>query len=201
MEAEQLLMRMFQLHVSDTNRNAKPNAYTYEGVITAWAKSRTGIKGARRAEEILEHMNKLYESGNHDVKPLTINVNAVVKAWSVCRGGAEAAAKCESIFRRMDPDGLMTTDDRILIWPTMETANAVISAWANAGTKDAPAHAEKILKYLDQWNEKVPQNRRIPATVDSYNMIIAAYVKTKDKDSARNAEKLLYLTRESWGAR
>ena len=192
LEAEKLLLRMFNLHLSGTNRNAKPNAYTYEGVITAWAKSRTGMKGARRAEEILAHMSKLYESGNHDVKPLTINVNAVVKAWSVCRGGVEAATKCESIFRRMDPDGFMTTEDRIHIWPTIDTANAVISAWANAGTKDAPARAELVLEYLDERNERVPQNRRIQATVDSYNMIIAAYVKTKDKDSARNAEKLLY---------
>jgi pentatricopeptide repeat protein len=192
LEAEQLLTHMVELHSSGANRNAKPNAYTYEGVITAWAKSRTGTKGAKRAELIFEHMNKLYETGNQDVKPLTMNINAVVKAWSVCRGGVEAAEKCESILRRMDPDSLFCDQDRLQIWPNIETANAVISAWANAGTKNAPTQAESVLEYLDEWNQNVPENRWIQPTVDSYNMIIASYAKSIGKDSARKAEALLY---------
>ena len=192
LEAEELLRRMFQLHSGGINRNAKPNAYTYEAVITAWAKSRTGTKGAKRAEAIFQHMNKLYESGNHDVKPLTININAVVKAWSVCRGGVEAATRCEAIFRRMDPDGHFTTDNIVSLWPTIATANNVISAWANAGTTDAPSRAEDILGYLDAWNTRVPEERKLDATVDTYNMIIASYVRSMRQDSARRAEALLY---------
>lgn len=192
LDAEALLRRMFYLHSNGINRNAKPNAYTYEAVITAWAKSRTGTKGAKRAEAIFEHMNMLYESGNHDVKPLSININAVVKAWSVCRGGVEAATRCEAILRRMDPDGLFTTINRIPLWPSIATFNNVISAWANAGTIDSPVRAEDVLAYLDVWNTRVSKERKLSATIDTYNMIIASYARSRRKDSARRAEALLY---------
>ncbi|KAI2510594.1 endonuclease [Fragilaria crotonensis] len=192
LDAEALLRRMVHLHSSGINRNVKPNAYTYEAVITAWAKSRTGTKGAKRAEAIFEHMNKLYESGNHDAKPLTININAVVKAWSVCRGGVEAATRCEAILRRMDPDGLFTTNNMISLWPSIVTFNNVISAWANAGSMDSPVRAEDVLTYLDAWNTKVPKERKLQATIDTYNMIIASYARSRRKDSARRAEALLY---------
>lgn len=193
LEAEKILTHMVELHSSGTNRNAKPNAYTYEGVLTTWAKSRTGMKGPRRAEAIFEHMCKLNKAGNHGVKPLTINVNAVVDAWSICRGGVEAAKKCESILYRMDPDGLFSKKDHNLgIWPNIETVNSVISAWAHCGTKDAPGHAERILEFLDKWNAKAPENRRIQPTVQSYNTIIASYARSAGTNSARRAEALLY---------
>ena len=183
--AEELLKDMAKSKV------AKPNAYTYEGVLMAW--SRCGMKGAQRALDILKHMERLYASkkGNHDIRPLTMNVNAVVKAWSVCRGGVRAAQQCEEILMRMNPE--RGDEKSYKVWPNMETVNLVISAWLNSGSKDAPQQAERILAdYVAQWNENCPEKRQLNPQVWTYNLILSAYSKQRGRDSARKAEALLY---------
>jgi pentatricopeptide repeat protein len=188
LETENILRRMHQLFSSGQNKRVQPDAYAYEAVLSAWAKSRTGVNGAKRAEAILNHMLKLEKARNLPFRLRINHFNLVIKAWSICRGGAEAAIQCEAILRRLE--GM--ENNEIKVWPTLETFNEVISAWSHAGTRDAPKRAEQILDYIDSWNGKAPVNRRIQPTVDTYNMIIASYVKSKDRNAARNAEALLY---------
>jgi pentatricopeptide repeat protein len=174
---------------------AKANSYTYEGLMTAWGKSKTGVRGALRAQEIFEHTEKLYMSGNHNLKPLTMNINAVIKAWEQSQGGVQAATKSESILRRMDPLAVMNAtigNGHIDIWPNSATISAVANAWIISGAPDAPEQAERILHYVDGWNTKVPVNRQIQPSVDTYNNIIAAHAKVKGRYAARRAEAILY---------
>jgi len=50
------------------NREARPNARSYNAALAAWAKSRT--KGAAsRAQLLLDRMNELYLEGNVSLKP------------------------------------------------------------------------------------------------------------------------------------
>ena len=92
LQAESILNKMVELNnghcpkdSEGTNstvlHHTQPNSYTYEGVIAAWAHSRTGTRGARRAAAILDHMVLLHQQGTHGVKPLTVCCNAVLLAW------------------------------------------------------------------------------------------------------------------------
>ena len=60
----------------------KPNAYTFNACINAWAKSRSFEK-AREAKSILDRMIDLYKAGNKDVKPNVFTFTSVLNGKAI----------------------------------------------------------------------------------------------------------------------
>ena len=63
------------------NPSVHPTARMYTMAVDAWAKSNGGAPAARRAEALLERMDRLYREGNgrHEaLKPTTGIFNAVI---------------------------------------------------------------------------------------------------------------------------
>ena len=102
--AERVFRRMEGLYESGI-REAKPNAYNYNSLISAIANC--GQEGsAQRAQEVLERMEYLYRAGDADVKPNTVSFNAVIDAYAKS-GQDDAASKAEDLLRHMeDFDGV-----------------------------------------------------------------------------------------------
>lgn len=55
----------------------KPDTITFNAVLDAWARSGDRV-APYRAEQILDHMDDLYRSGNKGVKPDTYTYNTLV---------------------------------------------------------------------------------------------------------------------------
>jgi len=95
---------------------------TYQA-IDAWAKSGEGEKAAQRAEAILHHMHKLYQSGQHsNLKPTTGIFNAVINSWARSKG-KNAPTRSEEILNWMDQLHRMGNLD---VRPDKYTFNTVI---------------------------------------------------------------------------
>ena len=113
-------------------------------LVDAWARSGELGAAANRAEDLLHHMNALYQTGEHSkLKPTTGIFNAVINAWARSREKI-APVRAEQILSWMEnyPD----TDIR----PDKYTYNTVIHAWAKAGGTEAAVKAQQLLSMMDK---------------------------------------------------
>lgn len=115
--AADLLERMERCHKSG-DPDIKPTTVTFNAVINAFAKS----GNAQRAEEILLHMEKLYEAGE-DVKPNTRSFNSVINAWAKSNQ-EDAAQHAQDLFDFMN--GLYETANKSLR-PDVHSFSTVIN--------------------------------------------------------------------------
>ena len=77
-KAERILERMEMMYI-DGDKSVKPNVNTYNGVISAWARSNTKCAHLKSLA-VLQQMWKLYEDGNDGVKPDAHAYNTVISA-------------------------------------------------------------------------------------------------------------------------
>ena len=99
LKAQQLLRTMEDLSAADSN--LCPNAYTYNAVIKAIAKS--GCSDAPfQAEALLLRMLKLFQDGhsNNEMAPDIFSFNAVIHGWA-SSNHAKASERAEEILRQM----------------------------------------------------------------------------------------------------
>lgn len=70
---ENLLSRaQAEMRAGNKHAGVQISTKMYTIAIDAWAKSKEGVKAARRAEEILQYMDGMYKSTkNEDLKPTT----------------------------------------------------------------------------------------------------------------------------------
>jgi hypothetical protein len=70
--------------------------------VDAWAKSGEGVSAAQRAEAILQHMHKRYQTtGQNNLRPTTGIFNAVINAWARSKDKI-APSRAEQILQWMD---------------------------------------------------------------------------------------------------
>ena len=110
-QAEEVLSRMIQFCKSGTNLELKPNRVTYSAVIGAWSRS-TKEGAARRAEQILKQMERLYNhqddhgdnnNNNAESKPDVIAYTSVLNAFA--RSSEEGSAeRAESLLNYMEAE-------------------------------------------------------------------------------------------------
>lgn len=121
----------------------KVDTISFNAVLDAWARSSDRV-APRRAEQILEHMDTLYMSGNTGVKPDRYTYNTLINVWakSTERGAAARAENVLSVMEKRFRDG-----DQDLK-PNTRTYTSVIDAWAKSGEKGAARRAEQILNNM-----------------------------------------------------
>jgi pentatricopeptide repeat protein len=92
-------------------------------MLTALSKDKT-IQSAERAEQLLLHMQELYESGQWQTRPNIITYNAVLNCWDA----QKAVPRAESILRAMQ--NLPAVEQ-----PNVVSYNTVMHAYWNDVTK------------------------------------------------------------------
>eukprot|EP00586_Coscinodiscus_wailesii_P020303 CAMPEP_0172502528 /NCGR_PEP_ID=MMETSP1066-20121228/160963_1 /TAXON_ID=671091 /ORGANISM="Coscinodiscus wailesii, Strain CCMP2513" /LENGTH=575 /DNA_ID=CAMNT_0013277823 /DNA_START=136 /DNA_END=1860 /DNA_ORIENTATION=- len=184
-KAEEILERMNELS-SGANPSAKPNTYTYTGVIEAWSNSGRGVEGAQRAEALSKKMVALSQEKGEDVKPTARSFNAVISAWAKSRGAEDSAQRAEDTLEIMEE--LYARGDNPDVKPNVFNYNAVMSAWSNSGEGASAAdHIEGIFERMKDLYEKGDEG--LKPTSASYNTVISAWAKV---GNAARAEELLW---------
>lgn len=84
------------------NTKMVPTNKMFTMAVDAWAKSGEGVSAAQRAESILQHMNKRYQTtGLENLRPTTGIFNAVINAWARSKEKI-APSRAEQILKWMD---------------------------------------------------------------------------------------------------
>lgn len=148
---EMWLDRVHSEYNSENPHGVHPTARMYTMAVDAWAKSNGGAAAARRAEALLERMDRLYREGGgrHEaLKPTTGIFNAVINAWARSREKI-APSRAEQILAWMEK--LRDTGGEDLdISPDKYTFNTVIHAYAKSGAKESATKAHRILDNMNQ---------------------------------------------------
>lgn len=126
--------------------------------------TKAGFECAKRAEDMLMHMQKIHERRlqsiqySSEIQPDTRVFNLVLKAWSNIRGGTKASAiramRILDLMQELHHTQSMHAPDWqgvILskVQPNLQTYKHVIHAWAYAThTNEGPDRAEEILRHL-----------------------------------------------------
>ena len=84
------------------NTRIIPTNKMFTMAVDAWAKSGEGVSAAQRAETILQHMNKKFQTtGLENLRPTTGIFNAVINAWARSKEKI-APSRAEQILKWMD---------------------------------------------------------------------------------------------------
>eukprot|EP00533_Pseudo-nitzschia_delicatissima_P009288 CAMPEP_0116108190 /NCGR_PEP_ID=MMETSP0327-20121206/16642_1 /TAXON_ID=44447 /ORGANISM="Pseudo-nitzschia delicatissima, Strain B596" /LENGTH=1230 /DNA_ID=CAMNT_0003601063 /DNA_START=55 /DNA_END=3750 /DNA_ORIENTATION=- len=167
------------------NTKVVPTNKMFTMAVDAWAKSGEGVSAAQRAESILQHMNKKYQTtGLENLRPTTGIFNAVINAWARSKEKI-APSRAEQILKWMD--NLHKTNPSIK--PDKYTFNTVIHAYAKSGGVGAAKKAQELLNRMHVMYQQGNDLAK-PDTI-TYNVVINSLAKSGGKDAAREAEKLL----------
>lgn len=194
------------------NKNVKITTDIYNIAISAWgdtaavASSHPGQiisdkvssdvyrASARRAQEIVKHMQSLYLADpEHNVKPDDDSYLSALRAWTkACASYAklgqkkralEAAAAAKEFLEWIVDSSSNENDNNSIVQDPL-AYSLVMDAYAKSGAYDAGSNAEQILRTLIE-------NGGRPNTF-AYNIVINAYTQQQRKAGAINhAERIL----------
>jgi pentatricopeptide repeat protein len=182
--AEALFKEMLVNYIRDRNERQKPNVITFTAVLSAWAKTRFYKHAPKRAEKILEQMEKLHQSGAlDDVKPNCVSYSILLDCLAYAKKNS-SAAKAESILNQMKQ-----SDDRDL-QPNVISYNSVIKAWSF--TRDAQAVA-KVTALLEELLEKSEADPRMTPNSNTFGSVLKTIGDSRLPDKGQRAESVVNL--------
>lgn len=203
--AEEILKRIVKVCRENGSEKNAPTLYSYNVVLSAWAKSKEA-GASKRALEILDALHGMEAQEDSELCPCQRTYSAVMTA--IARSGdpnaAELAQKVfdEAVSREIVPDAYMYGNlmhvyasindaEKVEgILKSMEEAglanavayNTVINAWKGSSLPGAAEKAERSFDHLISLGM---------ADTISFTSVIAAYAKRGDAASAEKAESLL----------
>jgi pentatricopeptide repeat protein len=169
--ADDLLQRMMQLHVENSEWDVAPNQVAYSTVIDTMAKNGR----VDRVEELMSDMYAEYNNGNEGLKPSIHIFNGYLAA--LAKSGLPDRA--EAVLRKMEElyeAGELDTHPDVISYTT------VLDSLAKSKEVGTPERAEAILRQMSF--------RGVEPNAISYNTVINSYAK------AGQAEKAETLFRE-----
>jgi len=157
---------------------------------------------ARRAEQLLFRVEKLFQDGYYSSQPDLVSYNTVMDAWARS-GEADSAKRAEQLLQRMEEQ---YSNNHATIKPNTRSYNTVINAFAKSSLPGSAARAKELLEQMEEMYRnrirsgivhKSPQSKRLhdasvkPDTI-TYNCVLHALAKSKDyENSVTDAENLL----------
>ncbi|KAL9191041.1 hypothetical protein ACHAXT_000747 [Thalassiosira profunda] len=139
-----------------------------------------GVKAAKRAQELLDEMQK------EDVEPNAHAFNSVITALS--RSGIKnAAQKAEGLLKKME--ALYEETGNANLQPSARVYTSVISAWAKSNEPGSALRAEILLKLM--WAMYKRGNKAAKPNCHTFTSVINCWAKSRDKDAGERAEALL----------
>eukprot|EP00980_Cylindrotheca_fusiformis_P007024 scaffold1475_cov111-Cylindrotheca_fusiformis.AAC.3 len=186
--AEALFKEMLAAYIRDRDDRQKPNIITFTAVLSGWAKTRFYRHAPKRAEQLLEQMEKLHESGALDVKPNCVSYSILLDclAYSKKQSSAE---KAERILQKMKQ-----SDDHDF-HPNVISYNSVIKAWSY--TKD-PRAVDKVFALLEELLEKSETDPKLTPNANTFGSVLKTIADSRLDDKRERAESLL-LIMEKYG--
>ena len=128
--------------------------------------TKIGFECARRAEDVLMHMQEMHErrldddqseSYASDIQPDTNTFHLVLNAWSNIRGGTKASAmratRILDLMQELHHYQSMNAETWqgmpvFKVQPNLQTYKHLIYAWASTNTPEGADQAEEILRHL-----------------------------------------------------
>jgi pentatricopeptide repeat protein len=182
--AEKLFKEMLANYIRHRDERQKPNVITFTAVLSAWAKTRFYKHAPKRAENLLEQMEKLHKSGAlDDVKPNCVSYTILLDCLAYAKKNS-SAAKAESILNMMKE-----SDDRD-IQPNVISYNSVIKAWSF--TRDAQAVA-KVTALLEELLEKSEADPKMTPNSNTFGSVLKTIGDSRLPDKGQRAEAVVNL--------
>ncbi len=179
-EAKTILQQMEQLHYEGYS-DIKPDAFTMTNMISCYAHSKVD-GAAEQAEEMLQHMQELYDQhGDHSMRPNIASFGAVLNAWAR-EGNAERA---QAIVDHMES----LQDEYEELSANTVIYNTLINSWAKSGSNEAGCKAADILEKMQTLYKN--GNKEVKPTRITYNSVMSAYHKSGHKDAFIRSKQLL----------
>jgi pentatricopeptide repeat protein len=182
-QAETVLKEMMQL--STQNPDINPDSISFNTVLLAWSRSGSR-KACQRAEELLKHMEVLYEAGNVHVAPDVYSYTIVIQALATSRG-ITAASRALKLLEVMEGNPELQ--------PNTVTYTTVMSALSKCGYKNAPKEAQNLLDRMIARYDAGDMDCR-PDTV-AFTAVISCWARGFEHDDAdEKALDLLQLMKD-----
>jgi hypothetical protein len=152
-KAFQILKEMEDLYILEEQYHVKPNAITYATAIKAIGNS-LDPEAPALAEQVLQRMYALTESGKIHVPPTAGTYNSVITSLSSSRGCSSAqklanAKRAEHLL--VDMIKRSRNQKEAMVEPNVRTWGAVLRAWAESGQPDAGVQAQRVLDQMQEW--------------------------------------------------
>lgn len=182
-KAEELLRKM--IHLSDGNPNIKPNTVTFNTVLYSWANSRIHLAPVR-AEELLLHMERLYQAGNDDLEPDVYSYTSVILAWAASKKKA-SVVKAKALLDQMEA---LAVDRGKRIRPNKVTYTCLMLAFSNTGLRGAAEEANQLLDRMWEMYEKDGDMTVKPDTI-TFSSVITCWSRENSTVAHEKALELL----------
>jgi hypothetical protein len=192
----------------DTTKVAiKPDVVMFNTAIHAWVGSRKGVYGAEKAEQLLQLMETLHESGklgprdeedddDAGLAPNTRSFTLVINAWAETEKSSKSgkgAERAEQILEDMINRYIERGED---VMPNTTTFTSCIKAWSMSIRY--PGHEERAQavfeKMADLYGET--KNDALKPNAWAANTLISAWAKSHTSDSVERAEAVLQRLKE-----
>ena len=183
--AENLLMVKFQRNLLCDPDQRFDLTYAYNTVLSAWAKSRTGTFGAKKALDLFEEMqsNRVYAT------PDEVSYGLVLRCLRYAKSPI-LAEKAESIIADMHKGCESGAKDSVR--PTPRHYGAAIAAIAKSNHRDAASLSKSLLKRLLVSYYESKHEDNLP---DNYMFCEVIYAIGRDKGDSHRALKIKNLMR------
>lgn len=178
--------------------------------------TKDGFDCAKRAEDLLMHMQKMHEQQltdseqyNSEIQPDTRVFNLVLKAWSNIHGGTKASAiramrildLMQELYHYQSMDapewqGIVLSK----VQPNLKTYKLVLDAWAHAAhTVEGPDRAEEILRHLLSMSKAGNMGAEIMPDAECFHIVMKAHAeavrkKRKGDDGTASVERAQKVT-------
>lgn len=167
------ILQQLQLEYDSSNdESIRPDSNTFLYVLKAFTKTSSlnnnpqAPLAAQRAQETLEWMEELYESGkNAKAVPSVLAYTMVMDAYAKS-GAKNAGSKAEEMLRKLQEKGME---------PNLFCYNMVINAYTNQGRRGgAVDNAERIFHELEEVYRSTLDERLKPDVV-TYTSLVTAW--------------------------
>lgn len=167
--------------------SCSPDLVSFNSVMNAWARS-PRPDAAQRADDILQHMEKRYESNTSTIAPDCVAYNTVMASWARSKDGEKAAHNTERVFRRMEK---AYRRGNARAKPTGISYNILMNAMVRSKEPMALNRAFEIFETMKRLDRDNPDGRYRPDAV-TYTTIINVLAKQgENKEASEKAIDLL----------
>jgi pentatricopeptide repeat protein len=179
-QAEELLYDLCRRYNETKNTDFFPDVTCFNAVLDAWAKQGGGDVAARRAEAILQSIQRFSkEHGAMQLRPNVISFTCVLDAWARSRS-KEAPERCQEILnqmQRLHQQGLADSK------PDVRAYHVVIDCWAKSHKADAPEKAERLVLQMYRMANS-GEDPDLKPDMACYNSVLNAWARHENRSEA-----------------
>lgn len=189
---EQLLVRLLEERRSG-NGNVIATTEEYNCLLEGWARSKAGVAGVERCEQILSEMEDRYHlQGDKTIQPNMQSFKTVLMAWKVS-DAPFAPMRAQRILEWMIR--LATDGENEKVLPDADCFDIVLQIWSRSGRPDATEKTEKLLSTMERLYTATGSESLRPRT-SSFNAVLAAWCKSNSNGAVDRATTILKFMEE-----